>query len=180
MAPSSSSRGVFATCSGVPELMAIRTHRRRKIHICDSCGTRTTGGRCTSPRELDAVRLTFILILALTFALTRRKARNAALGCKYWESCGPAPLPPTCEVVSQVIHDDLTEAAVVEEPPQLSLAIDGHDKTTTVATADSTQTGETTKREAASSTSKAPASPDKQRKSRERNKRKQKRRKRRR
>ena len=58
----------------------------------------------------------------------------------------------TDRVVSQVIHDDLTEARVVEEPPQLSLAIDGHDKAATVAIADNTQTGETTKRAPASAT----------------------------
>ncbi len=49
--------------------------------------------------------------------------------------------------MSQVIHDALIEAAVVEEPPQLSLAIDGHDKAAPAATADNTRTGETTKRE---------------------------------
>ncbi len=86
----------------------------------------------------------------------------------------------TDRVVSQVIHDDLTEAAVVEEPPQLSLSIDGHDKAATVATADNTQTGKTTKREADSSTSKAPAPSGEQRKNRGRNRRKQKRKKRRR
>ncbi len=51
----------------------------------------------------------------------------------------------TDRVVSQVIHDDLTEASVVEEPPQLSLAIDGHDKAATVASAAGTQTSEPTK-----------------------------------
>ncbi len=86
----------------------------------------------------------------------------------------------TDRVVSQVIHEDLTEAAVVEDPPQLSLAIDGHDTGSTAATADNTQTGETARREADSSTSKVPATSDEQRKSRERNKRKQKRKKRRR
>ncbi len=86
----------------------------------------------------------------------------------------------TDRVVSQVIHDDLTEARVVEEPPQLSLAIDGHDKAATVAIADNTQTGETTKRAANNSTTKDAATSGEQRKNRERNKRKQKRKKRRR
>ena len=86
----------------------------------------------------------------------------------------------TDRVVSQVIHDDLTEAAVVEEPPQLSMAIDGHDQCATVASADSKPSGETKNQEAERCASKPSAASDEQRKRRERNKRRRKRKKRRR
>jgi len=84
----------------------------------------------------------------------------------------------TDRVVSQVIHDDLTEAAVVEEPPQLQLAMDDRDRTTATATAENTQKG-TTEPEADRGPSKAPATSGEQKK-RDRNKQKRKRRKRRR
>ncbi len=85
----------------------------------------------------------------------------------------------TDRVVSQVIHDDLTEASVVEEPPQLSLAMDGQDEAATVASAAGTQRGGTTKPGADQGPSKVPATSGEQKK-RDRNKQKRKRKKRRR
>lgn len=78
----------------------------------------------------------------------------------------------TDRVVSQVIHDDLTEAAVVEEPPQLQLAMDDRDRKMTTVAAEGTET--------AGTPSKAPATAGEQNKKRDRNKRKRKRKKRRR
>ncbi len=88
------------------------------------------------------------------------------------DSLGEYLAEVTDRVVSQVIHDDLTEAAVVEEPPQLSLAMGDRDRTTTRAAGEGTETGGTP--------SKAHTTAGEQNKKRDRNKQKRKRKKRRR
>ena len=85
----------------------------------------------------------------------------------------------TDRVVSQVIHDDLTDAAVVEEPPQLSLPMGGSDRGVSATSTDDKPPADTSP-PAAEPSSAPPATSPEQRKQRERNRRKRRRKKRRR